>query len=81
MSENNPKSDNRLQTCDQTCYHCAQTWFMWLKAREAQMSTPMKDKLQRRSQPGSKDYYLKRGTTMPWSEAAATSNVPSKEDL
>lgn len=54
---------------------------MWLKAREAQMSTPMKDKLQRRSQPGSKDYYLKRGTTMPWSEAAATSNVPSKEDL
>lgn len=31
-----------MQTCDQTCSHCARDWFRWLKAREGQMSKPHK---------------------------------------
>jgi hypothetical protein len=31
-----------MQTCDQTCSHCARDWFRWLKAREGQMGKPHK---------------------------------------
>lgn len=37
------------------------------------MAEPMQDKLQLRNLPGSKDYYLKRGCSVPWSAAAVTS--------
>jgi hypothetical protein len=31
-----------MQTCDQTCSHCARDWFRWLKAREGQMRKLLK---------------------------------------
>jgi len=31
-----------MQNCDQTCVHCARYFWKWLKAREAQMSKPLK---------------------------------------
>lgn len=29
-----------MQHCDSTCFHCAQTFFLWLKSRMHQMSMP-----------------------------------------
>jgi hypothetical protein len=46
------------QACDQTCFHCAQTWFLWLKNREGQMSKPQ----------------AKKGEKTSFASAAATSN-------
>jgi len=49
--------EESLQTCDQTCSHCARDFFRWWKTREAQMSVPRK----------------KLGETTTFAEAAATS--------
>lgn len=55
-----------MQRCDSTCFHCAQTFFLWLKQRMKQLESPQ-GKRARRSGPGS------------FAEAAATSNIPKKE--
>lgn len=55
-----------MQRCDSTCFHCAQTFFLWLKQCMKQLESPQ-GKRARRSGPGS------------FAEAAATSNIPKKE--
>lgn len=57
-----------MQRCDSTCFHCAQTFFLWLKQRMKQMEAPRGDRA-RRSGPGS------------FAAAAATSNIPDKETI
>jgi hypothetical protein len=43
-----------MQTCNSTCFHCAQVWFLWLKSREAQM---------RRVMPGQQTSFATAATT------------------
>lgn len=52
-----------MQFCDSTCYHCAQTFFLWLRNRMAQMEAPL-GKRAKRSGGGS------------FTQAAATSIRP-----
>lgn len=53
------------QHCDSTCFHCAQTFFLWLKSRMHQMSNPTGKRAQR-SGAGS------------FAQEAATSVIPPK---
>lgn len=56
-----------MQHCDSTCFHCAQTFFLWLKQRMAQMSGPP-PKWSTSKEVGA------------FAKAAATSNIPPKEE-
>lgn len=61
-----------MQFCDAKCGWCARNWFQWLKAREAQMSQPTKDKVMPNG-------FLRRGCSVPFTSAALTSVRPAKE--
>lgn len=63
-----------MQFCDATCGWCARNWFNWLKSREAQMSVPTKDKVMPNG-------HVRKGCSVPFSEAARTSVRPDKEYL
>jgi hypothetical protein len=54
-----------VQHCDSTCFHCAQTFFLWLKSRMG-----MFDRVDNKGRPNT-------GTT--FTQAAATSVRPDKE--
>ena len=58
--------------CDSTCYHCATTWWEWLKAREAQMATPRKTRKIIDAETG-KMVRVPLVEKISWSEAAASS--------
>lgn len=54
-----------MQHCDSTCFHCAQTFFLWLKNRLAQFEQPRGKRAQRSGEGN-------------WNQAAATSVRPPR---
>lgn len=54
-----------MQHCDSTCFHCAQTFFLWLKGRLSQFEKPRGKRAERS---GEGNFNL----------AASTSNVPPR---
>ncbi len=64
--------------CTAECWHCSNSWWQWLKEREANMGRPMEPKLERRrnTEFGPSYDFVVRAGGPAFSDSVQKGNVP-----